>query len=178
MKYYWETHEHCTLGLCRFVKIPFQISWKLHSHIGLKEQTQSFPTLCKGGVAKTKKTSNKTKNTKIKKNIFRESWLGVPPSRESGNIVCFFFRCFFLGFAPPRCKCVGKDGFRSYGSAAFVLMVLFFSRMGVQFMESNRGIFFWKNGLPGASVLFFFWGGPTSYTCISRKALPPIYLYI
>ena len=26
MKYYWETHEHCTLGWCRFVKIQFQIS--------------------------------------------------------------------------------------------------------------------------------------------------------
>ena len=64
MKFCWETHEHCTLGLCRFVKIPFQISWKLHSHIGLKEQTQSFPTLCKGGVAKTKKTSKKQKKTK------------------------------------------------------------------------------------------------------------------
>ena len=135
MKYYWETHEHCTLGLCRFVKIPFQISWKLHSHIGLKEQTQSFPTLCKGGLQKLKKHRKKN----AKKNNIQRVLAGTPPFQRVW-IFCFllfifcFFRCFFLGFASPPCRCVGKDGFRSYGSAVFVLMVLFFSPMGVQFM--------------------------------------------
>ena len=67
-------------------------------------------------MAKTKKTSNKTKNTKIKKNIFRESWLGVPPSRVSGNIVCFFFRCFFWVLPLPLAN--------AWGKMVFVLMVV------------------------------------------------------
>ena len=182
MKFCWETHEHCTLGLCRFVKIPFQISWKLHSHIGLKEQTQSFPTLCKGGVAKTKKTSKK----KIpKKTIFRESWLGPPPFQRVW-IFCFllfifsFFRCFFLGFASPPCRCVGKDGFRSYGSAVFVLMVLFLVRWECSLCSQIGAYLSEKLDSQGFPFCCFFGGALPHilvyrgrlylpYTCISRR---------
>ena len=112
MKYYWETHEHCTLGLCRFVKIPFQISWKLHSHIGLKEQTQSFPTLCKGGLQKLKKHRKK----KYKKKQYSESLGWDPPLPESLDFLFFvvyflFFSMFFFGFCLSPLQMRGERWF-------------------------------------------------------------------
>ena len=180
MKFCWETHEHCTLGLCRFVKIPFQINWKLHSHIGLKDQKQSFPTLCKGGWQKPKKHRNKQKNKNTKRNtkktIFRESWLG-PPFPES--LVFFFLFDVFVWVLPlPLAD--------AWGKIVFVLMVVQFLFLWSFFLLSDgsavyvvklRHIFL-KNWTLRGFRSVFFWGGPTSYTCISRKALPPIYLYI
>ena len=120
MKFCWETHEHCTLGLCRFVKIPFQISWKLHSHIGLKEQTQSFPTLCKGGLQKLKKHRKK----KYQKKQYSES-LGwdPPPSRESGF---FVFCCLFFVFFDVFFWVLPLPLADAWGKMVFVLMVVQF----------------------------------------------------
>ena len=120
MKFCWETHEHCTLGLCRFVKIPFQISWKLHSHIGLKEQTQSFPTLCKGGLQKLKKH----RKEKYQKKQYSES-LGwdPPPSTESGF---FVFCCLFFVFFDVFFWVLPLPLADAWGKMVFVLMVVQF----------------------------------------------------
>ena len=79
-----------------------------------------FPYPLQGGIAKTKKTSKK----KIqKKTIFRESWLGPPPSRESGF---FVFCCLFFVFFDVFFWVLPLPLADAWGKMVFVLMVVQF----------------------------------------------------